>query len=44
MTLPVYALGRQTIFLIRELGRIAIFFVRGFLLIFFVSATDIQNN
>jgi phospholipid/cholesterol/gamma-HCH transport system permease protein len=34
MPLPVYALGRQTIFLIRELGRIAIFFVKGFLLIF----------
>lgn len=33
-TLPVYALGRQTIFLIQELGRIAIFFVKGFLLIF----------
>jgi phospholipid/cholesterol/gamma-HCH transport system permease protein len=33
-TLPVYALGRQTIFFIQQLGRIAAFFVKGFLLIF----------
>jgi phospholipid/cholesterol/gamma-HCH transport system permease protein len=32
--LPVSTLGRKTIFLIRELGRIAIFFIKGFLLIF----------
>ena len=32
--LPASAIGRWTIFIIRELGRIAIFFVKGFLLIF----------
>ena len=33
-TAPVSALGRRTIFFIQELGRIAIFFIRGFLHIF----------
>lgn len=33
-TVPLLTLGRQTIFLIRELGKIAIFFVKSFMLIF----------
>ncbi|MGD8367219.1 MAG: hypothetical protein PVG78_06245, partial [Desulfobacterales bacterium] len=31
---PVAALGRSAIFLVQELGRVGIFFVRGFFLIF----------
>lgn len=33
-TTPVTLLGRQTIFGVRELGRIGIFFAKGFILIF----------
>ncbi|MEJ2656556.1 MAG: MlaE family lipid ABC transporter permease subunit [Desulfobacterales bacterium] len=34
VSFPVLALGRKTIFMVQELGRIALFFIKGFLLIF----------